>query len=97
MTSEEDASPDGASLLAELSSVSEAQVVRQILLADGIPSLIKGRTRGNRYDALYDAFGMNVGSCALFVPTELLERAQQLLEESREAGQELTEDSPPPA
>ena len=81
--------PEGSTLLTEVSSVFEAQVVTQLLEGAGIPSIVKGKKKATRYDLVYDALGMNVGQCEIFVPEAALEEAQEILEAGREAAQEL--------
>ncbi len=78
-------------LLEDLSSIHEAQVVKQLLEAEGIPSLIKGKKKRTRYDLAFGALGLSFGECSLYVPRAFLKRARGVLEDAREAGRRLDE------
>ncbi|MCB9883412.1 MAG: DUF2007 domain-containing protein [Planctomycetes bacterium] len=69
-----------------------AQVAQRVLEAEGIPTLLRGKKKATRYDLLFDALGMNLGACTLFVPRELLEDAREVLSMAREAGSQIAED-----
>ena len=79
-----------AATLTRVRNFMEAELIKSLLEANGIPCEIRDQGQADVYDGAAPAM---TGGAVLRVPENLLEQAKEVLEAAREAGKLLPGDS----
>ncbi len=81
---------NGLSIVVTASSGNEAEIIAGVLKEAGIPAFVEGQDLADGLAVAQRTLGQM--SVEVKVPTDLLEKAQEVLEEARESGREMSED-----